>query len=601
MEPACFLLFLLVGGSAHALLPSGESVCNGTHEKSGFSVTLGAGLSIRVMANASGHRVQCKKVHPGQPLLVFTVKREKVMMEEAFGNRVNFFVANGTLSFSRVEKTDSGRYILEIFNSIGCSVKKLAVELDVWESHFSLLIPLCSALAALLVMVVLSCCLCRKRRRSGRSGSAPSREQKRPVEFWQMSHDRTCRLALRICHRANMEICMSFEMHFNVLRNFTAFHLIASTLTKRRSATSLSSFPPSPSSSSPPPWWKSKEKEIPKVMARVMRAAAGPLILLLLTLSPGGSQPCDATKEEARCYGPLGGEIQIQLVTSLQMAFTWKRGRYIYISNRNGGVIGDITVPRVSFSPDHGTAKIVQLEKSDAGNYNLLFYNQMGKLQGNRSTQLLIQAPITAVQLISQCLDGGGQSVWCTSDGDHLQYGWRLNQRDLPAAAYRLPGGKVTLEPGVSGRLLCSVANELSRQHREVDIVPCVFVNCSSNGTLLSGWMSQADGAPCRGAVGEGRRRPSDHSLPLVLGGVLSALVMLLAVALAVTYLRKKKAGGGGGGGGSDDEGELTYADIRVHRQPGPSVRVNRDLEVTYGQVKISQQDWPGGHQIGAL
>ncbi|XP_077466080.1 uncharacterized protein LOC144082669 [Stigmatopora argus] len=642
MEPTCFLL-LLFGGTAHALLPSGESVCNGTQEKSRFSVTLGATVSIQVMANASGHRVQCKKVHPGEPVLVFTVKREKVLMEEPYGNRANFFISNGTLTFSSVEKTDSGQYILEIFNSIGCSVKNLAVELDVQESRFSILIPVCSALAALLVIVVLSLCLCRKRRRSGRSGSAKSRNKKTAVEFWQTSDDRTQDTLLSGWLIRDMRATAGLVLLL-VTVGQGASKLCDGRNDGARCYARLSGEINIHLVDTPPYlyYWKKGRETIFYGRGRLFQESisgrtrldsdSGVMTMVNVTKTDGGNytlefregqytlyhtlqllvegagKPCDATKEEARCYGRLGGEIEIQLVNSGQNSFNWKRDKNIYIVYRNGVII-NTSVPRVSFSPNNGTAKIVQLKKTDAGNYSLISYDSdTGQRISNRTMQLLIEAPITAVDLEAKCEDGGRQSVFCTSDGDDLQYGWRLNGRAVEQAQLlhgHVDQSNITLKPNVSGLLVCSVNNQVTQVRREVD-VSCgenppgdalvgrstsacsfsfflVLFNCSSNGTFRYGWMSKADRALCDNPDGENEDRRSVPYLP-ILGGVLSALVMLLVIALAVTYLRKKKAGGG------DDERELTYAEVRMVRQPRASIRVNQDLEVTYGQVKIPQR-----------
>ncbi|XP_061690684.1 uncharacterized protein LOC133508531 [Syngnathoides biaculeatus] len=186
MEQAVILL-LLIGGPAHAFLTPGESKCNGTMENSHCSVTLGGSISIQVILDVSGLQLRCKKMLPSGPIVVFTVKKEKPMIQEAFRNRTEFFINNGTLKISSIERTDSGQYIVEVFDRNGQLVKTATVELDVLENHFSIIIPVCAALAALLVIVVVSCCVYKKRRRNKRSGSDKAKKKKTTVEFWKTS------------------------------------------------------------------------------------------------------------------------------------------------------------------------------------------------------------------------------------------------------------------------------------------------------------------------------------------------------------------------------------------------------------------------------
>ncbi|XP_057706623.1 uncharacterized protein si:zfos-741a10.3 [Corythoichthys intestinalis] len=194
MEEA-YILLLLFGGTAYAFLPPGDSICNGNQEKSHCSVTLGGSVYIQVMPNVSGHRLNCKKLLPSGPILVFAVKKEKLVIQKDFRSRTQFFINNGTLKISSVEKIDSGKYTVEVFDSSGHCVKIIEVELDVQENRFSILIPVCSALAALLVIVVLSCCVYKKMRcnrksgssKSRKKGSSKSRKKETTVEYWKTS------------------------------------------------------------------------------------------------------------------------------------------------------------------------------------------------------------------------------------------------------------------------------------------------------------------------------------------------------------------------------------------------------------------------------
>ncbi len=62
---------------------------------------------------------------------VFSLKREKVKIEEAFENRAEFFINNGTLKITNVEKNDSGQYNVDVFDSEASFLKNIYINLDV--------------------------------------------------------------------------------------------------------------------------------------------------------------------------------------------------------------------------------------------------------------------------------------------------------------------------------------------------------------------------------------------------------------------------------------------------------------------------------------
>ncbi|XP_038555201.1 uncharacterized protein LOC119888614 isoform X5 [Micropterus salmoides] len=75
--------------------------------------------------------------------------------------------------------------------------------------------------------------------------------------------------------------------------------------------------------------------------------------------------------------------------------------------------------------------------------------------------------------------------------------------------------------------------------------------------------------------------------LPII-AGVLSALVILLAVGVAVVFAHKKQENNKPKE--EEVEQELTYADVRVVQPPGRQMQQREEVEVEYGQVKISKQ-----------
>lgn len=157
-----------------AFLPAADTICNATQNTSLCSATLGGSVYIQVMPNASGHLLRCRKQLTTGPINVFSVKKDKVTIQEPFKNRTEFFINNGTLRISNVVGNDSGQYTVEVFDPDGVLLRKTMVILDVQENKWNILIPVYCGVGALLivvVVVVVCCCVCQKVRRRKKSTS----------------------------------------------------------------------------------------------------------------------------------------------------------------------------------------------------------------------------------------------------------------------------------------------------------------------------------------------------------------------------------------------------------------------------------------------
>ncbi|XP_059202878.1 uncharacterized protein LOC131982284 [Centropristis striata] len=210
--------------------------------------------------------------------------------------------------------------------------------------------------------------------------------------------------------------------------------------------------------------------------------------------------------------------------------------------------------------------------------------------------------------------------VSCSSEGgDSPQYSWTLDGRTLTDAEL-LPGNtetkSITLKQHVSGQLVCSVRNDVSRVSEEQTISNCgfIFINCTSDNETHSQWVFAANNTLCvetttttpmsTGTVGKETAvvtnnpvtnitssKPNDepwyiHYLA-PMSGVLSALVILLVVGVAVVCLHKRKKNSKPQ---EEDDQELTYADVRIMQRPGRQVQQRAEAEVEYGQVKFSER-----------
>ncbi|KAI9538973.1 hypothetical protein NQZ68_009050 [Dissostichus eleginoides] len=159
----------MLAGVSHAFFPAAETKCKASQNMSLCSANLGGSVSIQVMNNASGHRLWCKRQFPTGSITVFNLKKERVTIHDSLKNRTEFFINNGTLKITHVERNDSGVYNVEIFRHNGVLLRNVNFELVVQESILHILIPVCCTVGALLIVGV-CCCACWKMRRGKKSG-----------------------------------------------------------------------------------------------------------------------------------------------------------------------------------------------------------------------------------------------------------------------------------------------------------------------------------------------------------------------------------------------------------------------------------------------
>lgn len=184
MEQVLILLVML-SGVTHAFWTVAETKCDATHNTSQCSATLGGSVYIQVMNNASFYQLRCKKQLPTGPVHVFSVKKDKVTIQEPFTNRTEFFISNRTLKISNVERDDAGQYSVEVFDQNGVLVKNININLEVKENISPTEIVAYSAVGVALivgVVVVIFCCVCcvRRRKKSG-SGKQQKKQNKNTV------------------------------------------------------------------------------------------------------------------------------------------------------------------------------------------------------------------------------------------------------------------------------------------------------------------------------------------------------------------------------------------------------------------------------------
>ncbi|XP_026034304.1 hepatocyte cell adhesion molecule-like [Astatotilapia calliptera] len=284
-----------------------------------------------------------------------------------------------------------------------------------------------------------------------------------------------------------------------------------------------------------------------------MKAAVG-LLVLLVGVSYSVKTYCDGRQDGAQCYGALRGSVDIQLMKS-----TSELPRYqllknslkiLDVKNNQVNMIGN----RSTIIPSNGTFRLNNLSSNDSGNYSLKTFDSDGKSSGQRTLQLFIQAPVSSVLLVSECLSQGEMKVSCSSEGgDSPQYSWTLDGRTLTDAELLSVNNEsniITLKQHVSGRLACSVRNNVSKEER---ISTCGY-------------------------------------FPMV-SIVLSAAVIYLVVGVALICAQRKKQNNRPTKQKEDDQ-KVTDADVRVMKQQGNWMEqtAKAEAEVEYGQVKFSKR-----------
>ncbi|KAG8004376.1 hypothetical protein GBF38_009358, partial [Nibea albiflora] len=352
-----------------------------------------------------------------------------------------------------------------------------------------------------------------------------------------------------------------------------------------------------------------------------MEAVFG-LLLLLLGVSHGVEIYCDGRQDGAQCYGALGGTVALQLMDSASEIFKYQlfKNRTAILNGGKNRNVTNVIADRSSFTPSNGTFRINDLSRTDGGEYTLTTFDSKGRGSEPRPLQLTIQAPVSSVLLVSECLSQGEMRVSCSSEGgDSPQYSWTLDGHTLTDTQL-LPGNNetniITLKQDVSGQLACSVKNHVSSVSETKTISTCgfIFIDCISNGTRISQWVLEANNTLCdpttvspttegKGTVTTVSIKPSTNitssnqtashtdgpwylkHLP-VIAGVLFALVILLVVGVAVVFVHQKKQKNKPKE--EDDEQELTYADVRIVQRQGRKIQQTAEVDVEYGQVKFS-------------
>ncbi|XP_068571520.1 uncharacterized protein [Cebidichthys violaceus] len=365
-----------------------------------------------------------------------------------------------------------------------------------------------------------------------------------------------------------------------------------------------------------------------------MEAVVG-LLVMLLGVSHGVETYCDGRQNGAQCYGALGGTVVLQLMNKASeiQRYQWLSKTTTILDVKNNIIQSNLIENRSSFTLSNGTFRINKLSRTDGGEYNLKTIDSDGTQLEERFLQLTIEAPVSSVRLVSECLSQGEMKLSCSSEGaESPQYSWTLDDHTLTDSEL-LSGNNetnnITLKQHVKGKLVCSVKNNVSRVLKEVKISTCgfIFINCTPpNGTHISQWVFAANNTLCiepttvpptiTATSRDGKESgitvsinpysnitssnktvthpPNEDSWDFIkqrylkiTACVLAALVLLLVVGVAVVCFQKKKKKNKPK---EEDDQELTYADVKIVQRPGRQMQQRAVTEVEYGEVMFSER-----------
>ncbi|XP_063732636.1 uncharacterized protein LOC134859836 [Eleginops maclovinus] len=276
-----------------------------------------------------------------------------------------------------------------------------------------------------------------------------------------------------------------------------------------------------------------------------MQAVIG-LLVMMLGASYGLETYCDCREDGAQCYGPLGGTVVLHLMDRalLTQRYRLYKSSIIILNVRNNKNFVHET--RSSFNVSDGKFRLNNLIRNDSDKYKLEIQDDSSIT--SRVLQLTIQAPVSSVRLVSECLSQGEKRVSCSAGGgDSPQYSWTLAGhplKDTELLSVNTENDRITLKQHVSGVVACTVRNNVSQVSKEEHFSNCgfIFINCTSNGTQISQWVFPANNTLCI----ESTTSPTttyeastvDHSL--LICGVRAAVVVFALIGIAVYFAWKK-------------------------------------------------------------
>ncbi|KAK2829106.1 hypothetical protein Q7C36_017096 [Tachysurus vachellii] len=149
-------------------------------------------------------------------------------------------------------------------------------------------------------------------------------------------------------------------------------------------------------------------------------------ILLMFTGAASGSPFQDHVvcrfNQSYPCYVAVGQ--QLHLPMPLEDGFVLKSTGFILRYRKNQSSPPTPLLPRWQFVNDNKTMILTSAERSDSGTYTLDIFDGDGKIKGSSTLQVNIEARVSSVTLSYSCMLPQVRKVYCSADGDNLQFSW---------------------------------------------------------------------------------------------------------------------------------------------------------------------------------
>ncbi|XP_054452922.1 hemicentin-1-like isoform X2 [Anoplopoma fimbria] len=546
-----------------------ETYCDGRQNGAQCYGALGGTVVLQLMDNASEiPRYQLLKKS------VILVGRRNNILSNLIANRSIFTPSNGTFRINKLSRTDGGEYKLETFNAEGRG------------SERALLLTIQAPVSS--VLLVSECLSQGEMKVSCSSEGADS-----PQYSWTLD-GRTLTDSELLSGNTETNI-ITLKQHGQLVCSVR--NDVSSDFKEVKISTCGFIFIncTSPNGTHISQW----VYEANNTLCIEPTTASTPITITEAS-TVGMETYCDGRQNGAQCYGALGGTVVLQLMDNASEIPRYQllKNKSVILVGRRNNIVSNLIASRSIFTPSNGTFRINKLSRTDGGEYKLITFNAEGHINSDRALQLTIQAPVSSVLLVSECLSQGEMKVSCSSEGaDSPQYSWTLNGRTLTDSEL-LSGNtetnSITLQQ--HGQLVCSVRNDVSGDFKEVNISTCgfTFINCTSlNGTHISQWVYEANNTLCiepttaSTTITITEASTVEKGYLKIIAGVLAALVILLVVGVAVICAQKKKKNNKPK---EEDDQELTYADVKIFQRPGRQRQQRAETEVEYGQLVFSER-----------
>ncbi|XP_042562063.1 uncharacterized protein LOC122131235 isoform X2 [Clupea harengus] len=472
------LLLLLLAGASKGL----DSTCNATQDAACYGA-LGGPVYLQLMRNTSGHAL----LFNNEPNLIFGLIGSKTVFFDEFNTptflqRWQFVPDNGTLIINPAERRDGGTYRVEIYKStVGYHTVQLIVKAPVSVLNLSIS---CSAYGEKRVS-------CSSNGDSpqyswsvdGRPLKPPEASPKGSTERLESSPDLDTDLS-----SSTLTLPEGIQGHLtcsarNNISRANETQLLPSCTTN--AAPTASTLPHHLTST--------VSVTTSSVVSMATNTTLGPAFDTVISLD----STCDAT-QDAACYGALGGPVYLQLMRNTSghtLSFHNERKAIFTLRPSKTVFYKDYNTPsflqRWQFVPDNGTLIINPAERKDAGTYRVRIFNKStGKSVGEHTVQLIIEAPVSDVDLSISCSANEEWRVRCSSNGDSPQYSWYLDGRPLSEADADLSADIQTLllNGNVTGELTCSVSNHVNSTNTSVLLLDV----CSGiSSVFISVWLAE--------------------------------------------------------------------------------------------------------------